>query len=52
MQTTSHQEALAAKHATLDRRIAEESHRPLPNAAMIAELKKRKLRVKEEIADL
>lgn len=52
MQPTAHQEALAVKHATLDRRIAEESHRPLPDTGMLAELKKQKLRVKEEIASL
>lgn len=49
MQTT-HQTALAAKHATLDRRIAEEAHRPHPDALLIAGLKKQKLRVKEEIS--
>lgn len=49
MQTT-HQTALESKHATLDRRIAEESHRPLPDAMMIASLKKQKLRLKEELS--
>ncbi|HEX8553879.1 MAG TPA: YdcH family protein [Sphingomonas sp.] len=49
MQTTHHA-ALAAKHATLDRRIAEETHRPLPDPAVLAELKKQKLRLKEELA--
>ena len=48
MQTT-HQTALETKHATLDRRIAEESHRPLPDAMVIASLKKQKLRLKEEL---
>ena len=52
MQQTAHQEALEAKNAKLDRRIAEESHRPLPDAATIAELKKQKLRLKEEISSL
>lgn len=51
MQTT-HQTALETKHATLDRRIAEETHRPLPDATVLAELKKQKLRLKEEIASL
>ncbi|HVF94547.1 MAG TPA: YdcH family protein [Sphingomonas sp.] len=49
MQTT-HQTALATKHATLDRRIAEETHRPLPDALILAELKKQKLRLKEELS--
>lgn len=51
MQTT-HQVALETKHATLDKRIADESHRPLPDAARLAELKKQKLKIKEEIAHL
>lgn len=49
---TAHQTALETKHATLDRRIAEETHRPRPDDALIAGLKKQKLRVKEEIASL
>lgn len=51
MQTT-HQTALEEKHATLDRRIAEEAQRPMPDTMLIAGLKKQKLRVKEEIASL
>lgn len=49
---SAHQAALETKHATLDQRIAQESQRPMPDARVIAELKKRKLRVKEEIAGL
>ena len=49
MQST-HQTALEQKHATLDRRLAEETHRPLPDTTVIAALKKQKLRLKEEIA--
>jgi hypothetical protein len=49
MQTT-HISALEAKHATLDRRIATESQRPLPDALVLADLKKQKLKLKEEIA--
>ncbi len=48
MQTT-HQTALATKHATLDRRIVEETHRPMPDALILADLKKQKLRLKEEL---
>lgn len=46
----AHLSALEAKHAFLDRRIADESQRPLPDQFVIAELKRRKLRVKEEMA--
>jgi hypothetical protein len=51
MQTT-HQMALETKHATLDKRIADESHRPLPDAMRLADLKKQKLKLKEELAQL
>lgn len=46
----AHLSALEAKHATLDRRIADESHRPLPDQMIIADLKRQKLKVKEQIA--
>ena len=48
MQTT-HQTALEAKHASLDRKLAEERLRPMPDERTIAELKKQKLRLKEEL---
>jgi len=47
---SSHQTALETKHAGLDRRIVEEHQRPLPDAMVIADLKKQKLRLKEELA--
>lgn len=50
MQSSAHQSALQAKHATLDQRLAEETHRPLPDAAVIAELKKQKLKLKEAMS--
>ena len=46
----AHFSALEAKHQVLDERIANESQRPLPDQLLIAELKRKKLRVKEEIA--
>jgi hypothetical protein len=46
----AHLSALEAKHATLDRKISDETHRPLPDQMIIAQLKRQKLRVKEEIA--
>lgn len=45
----SHISALQAKHAGLDERIRAESSRPLPDATLLAQLKKRKLRIKEEM---
>ena len=49
---TAHQTALETKHATLDRRIHAESRRPLPDTAVLADLKKQKLRLKEEIQNI
>jgi hypothetical protein len=42
-------EALKEKHAMLDRALDEESHRPLPNQEAIYDLKRQKLRIKDEI---
>jgi len=46
----AHFSALEAKHAGLERRITAESQRPLPDAQALAELKKQKLKLKEEMA--
>lgn len=46
----AHIAALQAKHAGLDARIADEERRPFPDMAVISDLKKRKLRVKEEMS--
>ena len=48
----AHISALETKHAGLDAKLSEESHRPLPDMAIIARLKKEKLRLKETIAGL
>ena len=48
----SHIQELAEKHHKLDSQIQDEQHRPLPDDLMLAELKKRKLRLKEEIERL
>jgi hypothetical protein len=47
---TSHVNALHTKHAGIERQIHEELSRPMPDAVAIQALKKRKLRIKEEIA--
>lgn len=46
----SHISALSAKHAGLEARIKAESSRPMPDAILVASLKKQKLRVKEEMS--
>ena len=45
-------EALKEKHAVLERALDEETHRPLPDQAAIHDLKRQKLRIKDEIYEL
>ena len=49
---TSHVSALQLKHAGLERQIQDELNRPMPDLAMIQQLKRRKLRIKEELAHI
>ncbi len=46
----SHMHALEAKHAELDRKLENEQLRPLPDNFLIADIKKQKLRLKEEMS--
>jgi hypothetical protein len=46
---SSHSSSLQLKHAGLERRIEQEMSRPMPNATMVQELKKQKLRIKEQL---
>lgn len=46
----AHFSALNAKHAVLDQRITAESQRPQPDQIVLGELKRQKLRLKEEMA--
>lgn len=43
-------DALKAKHAALDAAIQEENNRPLPDTTKIHDLKRQKLKIKDEIA--
>jgi hypothetical protein len=43
-------ESLKAKHAALEHAIEAEARRPLPDTEQILELKRQKLRIKDEIA--
>jgi len=52
MSMVEHVESLKSKHADLDHLIELEEHRPLPNPSVIMELKRLKLRIKDEIAQL
>ena len=52
MNTEAHVETLKAKHAGIKEAILEESQRPVPDSIRISELKREKLRIKDEIARL
>jgi hypothetical protein len=45
-------EALKEKHAELERALDDESKRPLPNQDAVHDLKRQKLRIKDEIYQL
>ena len=47
---SSHVAALKAKHAGLEAKLHDEQARPSPDIAMIQQIKKQKLKIKEEIA--
>ena len=49
---STHVAALQAKHSGIDRRIADETSRPLPDTSMLATLKKQKLKIKEAISSV
>lgn len=52
MSSTQHAESLRAKHAAIELQIQQEENRPKPDDMLIAELKRQKLRIKDEIASL
>ncbi|MGH7095160.1 MAG: YdcH family protein [Stellaceae bacterium] len=45
-------ETLKEQHAALERAIDQENARPLPDPAAIADLKRQKLRIKDELYQL
>lgn len=49
---SGHVDALTTKHAGLDARLRAEMARPAPDTARVQDIKKQKLRIKEEIARL
>jgi hypothetical protein len=52
MSVMDHVESLRAKHADLDHLISEEEQRPWPDQTRITEMKRQKLKIKDEIAEL
>lgn len=49
---SSHVTALQSKHANLEAKLRDEMARPAPDDAAIRALKVRKLRIKEELAQI
>ncbi len=43
-------ESLRARHKSLEEAIDQETHRPLPNSDLVADWKRQKLRIKDQIA--
>jgi hypothetical protein len=52
MSLQSRLDALSERHMALENRIAEEGGRPRPDAMALAQLKREKLRLKEEMERL
>ena len=48
----AHTVALQIKHSGIDRRIADETARPMPDTTILASLKKQKLKIKEALNGL
>lgn len=46
----AHRASLSQRHAQLEVRIATETRRPLPDMQLIRELKREKLRLKDELS--
>lgn len=42
-------ESLRSKHTALDTALQEEGRRPIPNPTVVSDLKRQKLRLKDEI---
>lgn len=52
MSVSGHINQLATKHENLERAIEEENHRPLPDDYVIAQLKREKLKIRDELERL
>jgi hypothetical protein len=49
---STHVSALQLKHAGIERLLEQELNRPMPDLTTVQTLKKRKLRIKEELAHI
>jgi len=51
MTVETHRETLIEKHTDLEQKIHEEASRPMTDDLLIAQLKRQKLRIKDELAE-
>ncbi len=52
MTKDEHTASLRTRHAKLEEALEAENHRPVPDQAAISEIKKQKLRIKDELVRL
>ena len=52
MSVSEHIETLRARHQQLEGLLEAENNRPRPDEAVVSDLKKEKLRIKDELAQL
>jgi len=52
MSREEHLQVLKEKHAGLEELIRQEEMRPLPDTSLISQLKRQKLRIKDEMTEL
>ncbi len=52
MKVDEHIAALKAKHANLEQDLQQENGRPLPKSSILIDIKRQKLRIKDEIRRL
>jgi len=52
MSVDEHAAALKSKHAELEQLLSSETNRPQPDQGLISDLKKQKLRIKDELAQI
>ncbi len=52
MSTLHRIESLKSKHAQIDKRLSDESARPMPDETTLLTLKRQKLQIKDEIQSL
>ena len=50
MMTDDRIESLRAQHRSLEEAITSETHRPVPNSDLVADWKRQKLQIKDELA--